>query len=364
MTSLQNFEPEGLKVVLDDLTTSLGIQVLLHCVVVGGRRLQGKLQAVEVQERRGRRMIYAKAFVDCSGDGDLAFHSGASTRYGNHGHINMGSLGTRFGGLQNANPTSALWRDAILAAKSTDPRLRKVIPRNVGVLLKLPQSGDVCTYMASAMYDARNSASIAAAEREGRKQARVYLNILRKLPGHEKMYLVSTGPNFGTRESRHINARYQLTEADIMQEQTFQDTVAIGAWFMEWHDSSKPDWPINLKGPPKGTFDIPLRCLHSEDTFNLFCAGRCTDGDKVASSAIRVLGTALATGQAAGAAAAICSISGIEPDAEHVRKALIIQGALLNRNDLEIVEQKSTYMEPSFKSSVHRALEGSWFTID
>lgn len=330
----QHIDPEGLKHVLDEFVASYDIEVLLHCAVTGGKRQEGKLVEVEVQERRGRRVIKGKAFVDCSGDGDLAAHSGASTRYGNHGHVNMGSLATRFGGLQNAHPSSSLWKDAVRRAKEADPLLRRIIPRNVGVLIRLPGSGDICTYMASAIYDARNSASISAAEISGRAQAKVYLDILRKLPGHENMYLVSSGPNFGTRESRHINARYQLTEADIFETRSFEDTVAIGAWYTEFHDGSKADWPIVFREPPGGAFDIPLRCLHSVDTPNLFCAGRCVDGDQGAASAIRVMGTALATGQAAGTAAALASMTDRDPNAQEVRNLLVKHGALLDRHSL------------------------------
>lgn len=303
-------------------------------MVVGGERVDGKATTIEIQERKGRRKIIGKAFVDCSGDGDLAFQIGASTRYGNHGHVNMGSLATRFSGLTDANPTSTMWRDAILKAKEANPELKTLIPRNLGVLIKLPGSGDICTYMASAMYDARDSASISAAERQGRMQAKLYLEILRKLPGHENMYLASTGPNFGTRESRHINSRYQLTEDDIMTGRGFDDTVAVGAWYMEWHDASKEDWPILFKAPPNGTFEIPLRCLHSADTQNLFCAGRCVDGDQAASSAIRVMGTALATGQAAGVAAAVSGLTGADPDPKTVQRELLKYGALLDRHNL------------------------------
>jgi hypothetical protein len=39
----------------------------------------------------------AKGFVDASGDPDLAFFAGASTRYRNNGAINLGTPGTRFG---------------------------------------------------------------------------------------------------------------------------------------------------------------------------------------------------------------------------------------------------------------------------
>jgi len=316
------------------MMSDYGVDVLLHCAVVGAKRDAAMITAIEVQERRGRREIRGKAFVDCSGDGDLAFHAGASTRYGNHGNVNLGSLATRFGGLDNANPTSGLWKDAILQAKCQDPSLKSVIPRNVGVLIKLPESGDIVTYMASASYDARNSASISAAERQGRHQAGVYLDILRKLPGHEKMYLVSTGPNFGTRESRHINSKYQLREKDIKQCSQFEDTVAIGGWYMEWHDKTKEDWPILFEAPPEGAFDIPLRSLQSIDTMNLLCAGRCADGDQAASSAIRVMGTALATGQAAGIAAGLVATTGKDADVSGVRQILRKYGALLDRYDL------------------------------
>ena len=37
------------------------------------------------------------------------------------------------------------------------------------------------------------------------------------LPGCDKAYLVSTGPDFGTRESRHVNAVYQLTWEDVTE---------------------------------------------------------------------------------------------------------------------------------------------------
>jgi hypothetical protein len=325
-------EPEGLKVALDDMMTDHKIEVLLHAPVARAERSAGgEVLSVEIQEKVGRRVIYGKAFVDCSGDCDLAFFAGASTRYGNDGVVNLGSLSTRWGGLCNASPTAQQWREAVQAAKAADPQLENRIPKDGSVLIRFPLSGDICSYMASAVYDARSATSITRAEQAGRKQAQEYLKILRKLPGHEKMYLVATGPSFGTRESRHIEAKYQLKESDISSQKRFADTIAIGGWGLEWHDSADKSWSSTFTLPPDGSFEIPLSSLWSENTANLFAAGRCVDGDRLAGGAVRVMGTALATGQAAGVAAALWAQGRHREDelADAVREVPKVRGRFL-----------------------------------
>ena len=85
--------------------------------------------------------------------------------------------------------------------------------------------------------------------------------------------------------------------------------------------------------PDGGTYDIPLGCLRSVDTANLFAAGRTADGDRQAGASLRVMGTAFATGQAAGVAAA-CFARGGSLDAAEVRRVLASQGALLDPADM------------------------------
>ncbi|KAH7354254.1 FAD dependent oxidoreductase-domain-containing protein [Plectosphaerella cucumerina] len=323
-------EPEALKLVLDDITECNNIDVLLRTSVVGGSRRGGSAVSVDVQEKSRRRTIFAKAFVDCSGDCDLAHHVGASTRYGNHGTRNLASLATRFGGIaRDATVTSKAWQAAIVDAKKRDPTLHPMCRKNGSVLLKLPLSGDVVTFLASAAYDGTSSSSISAAEASGRRQAQRYLEVLRRLPGHENMYLVSSGPNFGIRESRHLDSEYALREEDILSNTSFADKVALGAWGMEFHDEEMEGWESSFRYPPHGTFEIPLRCLRSVDTENLFAAGRCVDADKWAASAVRVMGTALATGEAAGVVAALHAQSG-HVEVSKVQQVLRSHGGLLD----------------------------------
>jgi hypothetical protein len=320
------FDPEAVKRSLDEICADAGVEVFLHAFVSQATRDGDRITEIAFQDHGGLHRLSAKAFVDASGDCDLAFFAGASTRYGNHGAVNLGTLGTRFGGIpRDIVVTTEQLRSAIDAAKA-----RGVGPlsKDQSVLARLPISNDLCCYFVSEDYDPRDARSISAAERRGRQQAWVYLDILRSLPGCENAYLVSTGPDFGTRESRHINSVYQLTWKDVAEGRRAPDSVALGAWGVEWHD--RATFESTWAAPPDGSaYEIPLRCLISDNTPNLFAAGRTADGDQKAGASLRVMGTAFATGQAAGVAAAMLAVGGsVVPDL--LRERLRAQGALVD----------------------------------
>ena len=320
------FEPEAVKRVLDRLCAEAKVDVLLHAFVNGATRDRDRVVEVSWQDHAGVHTVRAKAFVDASGDGDLAFFADAATRYGNDGMVNLGTLGTRFGGIpRDITVTADRLAEAVAAGKGPFTKDRSVMTR-------LPISGDVVCYVASADYDPRDAASFSAAERSGREQAWAYLEVIRGLPGCEKAYLASTGPDFGTRESRHIDGRYRLTWQDVVAGKSMPDSIALGAWGVEWHD--RRTFQSTFVYPPDmGVYEIPLGCLTSIDTPNLFSAGRTADGDQKAGASLRVMGTAFATGQASGVAAAQFAREA-RTDADGVRAVLRGQGALVERTQL------------------------------
>jgi flavin-dependent dehydrogenase len=115
---------------------------------------------------------------------------------------------------------------------------------------------------------------------------------------------------------------------DVTRGVRHDDAVARGSWAMEYHDTAggASTW---LPVADRGTYDIPLRCLMSEDTPNLYVAGRLADGDRLAGGSLRVMGTALGTGHAAGVAAAAHVHSGCPPSAGDVLAELQRQDARL-----------------------------------
>jgi glycine/D-amino acid oxidase-like deaminating enzyme len=310
------FDPETLKIALDALAVAAGVDIRFGATVLAASREGGRMTAVTVAHHGGVETLPGAAF------------GGASTRYGNADGVNLGTLGCRFGGIPASVPLTVDDVTGAIAAQGFEPGQ---VTKDRCVVVRLPGSADLVLYLASEDYDPRDPAALSRAEIGARRQAWNYLQAVRAIPGCGAAYLVATGPEIGTRESRHLNGRRQFTWADIAARRRFDDGIALGAWGAEWHDRatfrSDFDYPAG-----KQCYQIPLSCLHSVDTDNLFCAGRLADGDRRGGAAIRVMGTAMATGQAAGTAAALTAdrrFSGLA-----VAAALRAAGALISADDL------------------------------
>jgi hypothetical protein len=248
-------DSEAVKFALDEVCGEVRVEVLLHAEVVRAERDGGLIRKVTYHDHNGDHDVNGKAFVDASGDCDLAFFAGASTRYGNHGFINLGTLGTRFGGIKpGADLDANTWTAAIRKARSDGVA---PLSKDRSLVMRVPLSNDVIAYLASEVYDARDAKSISRAEIRGRQQAWTYLDIIRTIKGCEDAYLVVTGPCFGTRESRHINCVQQLKEADVLKGARFNESIALGAWGTEFHSAETMDSVFKLPGG-NGVYEIPV----------------------------------------------------------------------------------------------------------
>ncbi|MFF0311552.1 FAD-dependent oxidoreductase [Streptosporangium sp. NPDC004379] len=319
------FDPETVKRVLDDVCVGAGAEPRLHSTLLDARREDGRIVSALVADHSGVHEITADAFVDATGEADLATRAGAGVRYGSGGMVQNGSLGVRFGGVPADAPvTRETVREAVRAARE-----RGVGPllAEQGLVARLPVSGDVIAYLVDEAYDARDARDTSRAEVSAREQSRAYLEVIRSLPGCSGAYIVSTGPELGTRESRHVEARYRMTDDDVLGAGRFDDAVALGAWPVEYHPGPgvPSEWRF-IEGD--GYYEIPFGAVCSADTGNLFAAGRNLDGDRLAGGSLRVMGTAFATGHAAGIAAALTADRG-GADGPAVRAELLRQDAFL-----------------------------------
>jgi hypothetical protein len=295
--------PEGLKLALDRVLADHGVDVLLHSRVAAATRTAQRIESVTVAGMEGRRRIAAEGFVDATGDANLSLVSGVPIRQGDDaGLLQAVSAPIRVGGLDPAIPVD---RAAVKAAIQIYNKTgRYPITRTDGGIYSLvPGTGELWWMVIDLPLPDLGSASFTRAEQMARAMAHDYVEMLRAhVPGCANCYLSQTGPQIGVRESRHPAARYEMTAQDLAAGRQRSDSVARAAWPAELHgEAGKPVY-YSVGGP--GYASIPLDSLRVRGLENLLLAGRVIGADPVAYGSVRVMGTAFATGEAAGIAAA------------------------------------------------------------
>ncbi|EOR94166.1 hypothetical protein ADIARSV_2661 [Arcticibacter svalbardensis MN12-7] len=133
-------------------------------------------------------------------------------------------------------------------------------------------------------------------------------------PEAETMTLEWVGTIPGKRESRRFEGDYMLRQQDIVEQKTFEDAVAFGGWSIDLHpaDGVFSEKPGCNQWHGKGIYQIPYRCLYSKNIKNLFLGGRIISATHVAFASTRVMATAAHIGQAIGMAAYVAKENKIQ----------------------------------------------------
>jgi hypothetical protein len=101
----------------------------------------------------------------------------------------------------------------------------------------------------------------------------------------------------GIRESARYVGDFVLTGDMLAASSRYPDEIALAGWPMEKRETARgPKFRFFDRAEPAG---IPARCLRQSQLPGLFFAGRCLSADHEALASVRVMGTCMATGQAA-----------------------------------------------------------------
>lgn len=172
--------------------------------------------------------------------------------------------------------------------------------------------------------DGTDPVDLTVGEIRGRREAIHALNALRGfMPGCEHAKLRNFGMTLGIRDTRKIDALYNLTGADVREQGRFEDAIGIFPEFVDGYGV--------LILPTTGRYwQVPYRALVPRRVRNLLVAGRAIGGDKISHASARNMMCCAVGGQGAGVAAAI-SIRRDEPldrlTIETVQSELVRQGA-------------------------------------
>jgi len=151
-----------------------------------------------------------------------------------------------------------------------------------------------------------------------------------RIRGFEKSFILSTSPQVGIRELRNIIGEYVMTAQDVITCKDFDENIAGGCYPIDIHDHCGGKTMFTfLEGG--GSYGIPYRALISKGTRNILTARRCISTTHESHGTVRIMATAMATGQAAGTAA-IASNQKVDlrdADISYLKYVLDSQGAIL-----------------------------------
>jgi hypothetical protein len=320
-------DPEFTKLALDAMIADAGVSLGLHSYLAAARCTGAEISAITAITAGTERRVGGSVFVDASGDGNLAQVAGASLSVLPAAERQAATLSMRIGGVKPDAPISSeLMRQAVAEHNTANERQ---LLRDHGPAARLPLTGEVTMQIVDQCVDALDAHDLTRAETEARVQAWDYLTAFRNsMPGWEDAYLVGTGPQIGVRETRHIVGRYAVTATDVLSARRRPlDGIARCGWPLEAHHGIGSTKYTPIEG--RAFYDIPLDALRSINRDNLWAAGRLVSSDTDAYCSLRVMGTAFATGQAAGVAAALQAKLGAAPAPAAVREELARQGALV-----------------------------------
>ncbi|MGE4243921.1 FAD-dependent oxidoreductase [Ramlibacter sp.] len=338
-TAAQAYDTAAYKIAADDLLLSSGVKVLFHAlgagIVMDGER---RVKALLVETRSGRRAVVGRAFVDASGDGDLAAWAGAPYAKGDgEGHMLYPSTMFRVNGIDPARAGRAwevipkMMLEAEAAGRYKFPRKTPIVrPQKSGIEWRVN-----LTQLANAQghaIDGTDADELSEAEVLGRRQISAVAGFLREVPGFENSYIIDIAPQVGIRETRRVKGLYELTERDVLDCASFDDTIGVNGWPLELHLKGDVEfrWP---KIPESRGFNhLPYRMTVPPTLDNVWIAGRCASMSHEAQSAARVTGACFVMGQAVGIAADLAlaaSTANAGIDVKALQQRLEANGAYL-----------------------------------
>ena len=344
-------DPEVMKIAVARVLARYGVTPWLYSFVEDVVVDDGTVHSLVVVNKRGRTIVTADQFIDCSGDGDVAAQAGAPFEVSDHtGQLQPISLMFRMSNVQTgpllkfaqANPDSlAVGESDYIRGKHTDqelvdklveqgqpslffksegPFLGDAIRRGdlapTALIMIQPTSArrqEVCVNATRVGgdidgTDTRKLSATVATLMEQAWQTSVFLK--RHLPGFEQAHFAGLAPRVGVRETRRIMGDHVLSKDDVVSGRKYPESVvAKGAQHVDIHQSGTTQIRIPIANG--GSYDIPFGCLLPKGLHNVLVAGRCLSASREGMGTARTMGPCLAMGQAAGTAAAMIRAAGL-----------------------------------------------------
>ncbi len=255
----------------------------------------------------GVHFIAADIVIDSSGDATVASLADAPTAETDANRLQLPSFIFRMAGvdcsqlvgfakLRVTHALATAARDGAISEQCESVLIRPATRRGeVYVTLNVPRPS------AYRPLDRQHIDALTAQARGAAEQIAKFLRETRPAFAHSR---IDAWPRrLGVRETRRVVGRYEMSRQDVLMGRSNPDEVCRSNWPIElWtdHRRARFEYPI-------GPCSVPLGALISQRCARLGMAGRCLSASHEAAGSLRVIGTALATGEAIGVAAALAA---------------------------------------------------------
>lgn len=353
--SLTMIDPELSKSLALKIMQENNVEVLMYALCVDVIKEGNDVKGVIIESKVGREAILAKTIIDCTGDGDVAVHAGATYEVGNDDGktqpptlmfcmkgVDVKKLRETVGNNPEEYDIDYIPNEFFLEDKNfTMVGMRKLMDKaradglNLSVSRTVIMTGIAKDEMWINMsrvngVDSTDPVSSTYGEFKANEQNVEVVRYLKEyVPGFENAWMEKVAPFLGIRESRRIVGEYMFTEQDILDCRRFDDAVLVASYPVDLHHPVGGDCTLYWC---EDCYDIPYRCFVPKGVGNLLVAGRCASMTHEAMASTRVMSTCMAMGEAVGRAARIAIEDGVpvaKVDVKKVQKELRETGAYL-----------------------------------
>ncbi|CAK7200452.1 hypothetical protein SEUCBS139899_003147 [Sporothrix eucalyptigena] len=314
--------PEGNPLILDTILLEKvreepNIRLFLNTALMACDKDDDRIASVTAFNSQTSTMyhVVAPQFIDCTGDGTLAFLAGAPFRVGaeqrdefgeqfapdaEYGHLLGHSI--YFYSKDTGRPVQFVAPSyALKDVEKEIPRFHRFTTKEMGCSLWWIEHGgrldtvhdteDIKWELWRVVYGVWD-----------------YFKNSGRFPEAENLTLEWVGTVPGKRESRRFIGPTILKQQDIVEQRFHADAVSHGGWSLDLHPADGVYSEIDgcTQWHAKGVYQIPFSTMVCAEVPNLMYGGRIISATHVAFASTRVMATSGSNANALGVAAALC----------------------------------------------------------
>ncbi|MBQ8815142.1 MAG: FAD-dependent oxidoreductase [Lachnospiraceae bacterium] len=364
--STSNMDAEGVKILAIEMCREAGVDIILHCETQKVEVENGEIKSITMYGKCNEIVITADIYIDCTGDGDVAYLAGCSYNMGRNGGELMAP--TVMCTLENVDNTKLFDyieehpEEMIYGAGSLidtkpgyDADYFRASPNHIFVGMtklfeRLGKEGTLPVNRQSMIIinglnpgqvyvnttrlldvDATDILDLTRAELDGQTQLKPLVEMFRAhVPGFENCYISSICPNLGVRETRRFKGIRCVNVDEAMAGEIPEDTVVLSGYKLDIHSGKNNTTLFKTVTRP---FGVPYGTMVSAEISNLMFSGRCISVDESVIGSTRIMSVCMCLGQAAAIGACMALDGGVTPgeiDVSKLRETLLSQGAILD----------------------------------